>query len=120
MEITAIAGDNHLGGADFDKAIAVSFCVENNLDWEALSEQEKTALMFEGRRCKEALSVQETVTMTYQRDEKYFSMELTSEKLFTFAPGLFRRIRNIILRAVSDAGLQLLDITQAPSNFICS
>ena len=112
VEIAAIAGDNHLGGTDFDEAIAISFCAENKLSWESLSEREKTALKFESRRCKEALSVQKTVTMTYSQGGEIFSMELTDEKLFTFAPGLFRRMKNLILRAVSDAGLQLTDITQ--------
>ena len=106
VEITAIAGDNHLGGADFDEAIAVSFCTQNKLDWEALSGKEKMALIFEGRRCKEALTEQKAVTMIYRQGAENLSMELTVEKLFELAPGLFRRMKNIILRAVSDAGLQ--------------
>ena len=112
VEITAIAGDNQLGGADFDEAIAVSFCTQNKLDWEALSGKEKMALIFEGRRCKEALTEQKAVTMIYRQGAENLSMELTVEKLFELAPGLFRRMKNIILRAVSDAGLQLSDISQ--------
>ena len=91
VEITAIAGDNHLGGADFDEAIAVSFCTQNKLDWEALSGKEKMALIFEGRRCKEALTEQKAVTMIYRQSAENLSMELTVEKLFELAPGLFRR-----------------------------
>ncbi len=112
VEITAIAGDNHLGGTDFDEAVAVAFCAENQLDWGALGKREKTELCFEARRCKEALSAQEAVTMTYRRNGECFGMELTSEKLFSLAQGLFRRMKNIISRAVSDAGRQLCDITQ--------
>ena len=112
VEITAIAGDNHLGGTDFDEAIAAAFCAENGMEWETLDRKEKTALMFEGRRCKETLSSQEAVTMQYQRDAKCLGMELTSEKIFSLAPGLFRRIKNTISRALSDAGLGISDISQ--------
>lgn len=112
VEIMAIAGDNHLGGTDFDEAVAAAFCAENGLVWEDLSAQEKMALLFEGRRCKEALSSQETVTMKYERAGECLVMELTSEKIFSVAPGLFRRMKNIISRAVSDAGLGLSNITQ--------
>lgn len=112
VEITAIAGDNRLGGTDFDEAVAVAFCAENGLDWEALDAGEKMALLFEGRRCKEALSAQETVTMRYQREGECLAMELTSEKMFSLAPGLFRRMKNVISRALTDAGLGLSKITQ--------
>lgn len=112
VEITAITGDNHLGGTDFDEAIAAAFCKENNLDWQELSEKEKTTLKFESKLCKEALSVQKEVKMFYPQDGRNLSMELTVEKIFALAPGLFRRMKNLVLRAVSDAGLQLTDITQ--------
>ena len=112
VEITAIAGDNHLGGTDFDEAIAAAFCAENNLDWKAFSEKEKTTLKFESKLCKEALSVQDKVKMLYPQEGKNLSMDLTVEKLFALAPGLFRRMKNLVLQAVSDAGLQLTDITQ--------
>lgn len=112
VEITAIAGDNHLGGTDFDEAVAAAFCAENGMEWEAMDGREKTALLFEGRRCKEALSSQETVTMQYRRDGQCRTMELTSEKLFSLAPGLFRRIKNTISRALTDAGLGLSDVSQ--------
>src|SRR5699024_10089040 len=34
VEILAIAGDNHLGGNDIDRAIADYFCRETRLNWD--------------------------------------------------------------------------------------
>lgn len=111
VEIITIAGDNHLGGTDFDLCIAMAFCKENGLNWNTLEEQQRQRLLFEGKRCKEALSEQNTVEMIFESNGMRYTMELTTEKIFTYGQGLFHRMKNVISKAVKDSGLDLEDIT---------
>lgn len=106
VEITTISGDNRLGGTDFDREIALAFCRENGISQENLDEKQWIALLLESKRCKEALSEQETVEMEFQQ----CAMELTTEKVLHIGQGLFQRMKNVISKAVIDSRLNLSDI----------
>lgn len=111
VEITTIAGDNHLGGTDFDHAIAQAFCEENGIVWNAMGKRQQTALLFESRRCKEQLSLRNDVKMEFGMETGSYAMELTTEKLFRIGQRLFQRMKNVISKAVRDSGVGLDDIT---------
>lgn len=110
VEITTIAGDNHLGGTDFDEAIARAFCEENGIG--QLTAGDRVRLLFESRRCKEALSAQEKAELVFACGGQDYAMELTAEKLFEIGQKLFFRIKNVISRAMMNSGLALEDITR--------
>jgi len=112
VEITTIAGDNHLGGTDFDQEIALAFCKENKLIWDGLTEKEQTSLLDESRRCKEALSAQNQVEMTFSYKEGVSAaMSLDTKKLLQIGQRLFRRIRNVISKALQDSNCGLDEIS---------
>ncbi len=111
VEITAIAGDNHLGGTDFDQAIARAFCEENGVDWNCLEKSRQQALLFESRRCKEQLSARNEAMLEFCIGTDSYAMELTTNKIFQIGQRLFQRMKNVISRAVRDSGLGLEDIT---------
>lgn len=56
IEITAVSGDNHLGGSDFDEAVAREFCREHHLDFDELSPQRQGILLESASRAKCGLS----------------------------------------------------------------
>lgn len=112
VEITAIAGENHLGGADIDEAVALAFCVENEIDFSALTEKEKAELLLEAKRCKEAITFQEEAEMIFFLSGQQYSMILTTEKLLTASQALFRKMKQTVSRALKDAGLRSEDITK--------
>lgn len=112
VEITAIAGENHLGGADIDEAVALAFCVENEIDFSVLTKKERAALLLEAKRCKEAVTFQEKAEMIFYFSGQQYRMILTTEKLLTAAQALFRKIKQTVSRALKDAGLGLEDITE--------
>lgn len=115
VEITTIAGDNHLGGTDFDREIVLAFCEENGLTWDKLNKRQQANLLLEGKRCKETLSQQNQVEMQFCPGEsnggEKLRMSLDTERLFHIGQGLFRRIKNVISRAIADSGLGLEDIS---------
>lgn len=56
IEITAIAGDNRLGGNDIDRAITVHFCKENGLAEDQLEPTLRASLYRQAEEAKIALS----------------------------------------------------------------
>jgi len=116
VEITTIAGDNHLGGTDFDREIAFAFCEENGIAWDKLSRRQQANLLLESKSCKETLSLQNQVEMQFcpgeNSDGTKLRMVLDTEKLFHIGQGLFRRIKNVISRAIMDSGLGVEEISR--------
>ena len=63
IEISAVAGDNHLGGNDFDQAIARYFCQENGIAFDLLPSVRQAALLKQAELCKQALTEQPQVLL---------------------------------------------------------
>lgn len=112
VEITTIAGDNRLGGTDFDQEIAIAFCNENGFMWEGMEEKAKKKLLFESRRCKEALSAQEQVELQFShQDGTAGSMLLDTKKILEIGQRLLRRMKNVVSKALLDSGRDMDEIT---------
>ena len=52
VSVTAVSGDNYLGGRDFDELIARGFCQDCELDFDALSRQRQETLIRQAETCK--------------------------------------------------------------------
>lgn len=105
IEITAIAGDNHLGGNDIDRAIVAYFCEQNGLSMEKLDSFALSSLYRQAEEAKIALSQRDTDTgvsvVLRQEDDKY-SMVLTNKLLRQLCEPIFRKVRAVISRAMKD------------------
>ncbi len=112
ISILAVSGDNHLGGSDFDRAIADAFCEENDLFFEDLSPQEERMLLRQCEEMKIMLSQKEEVTNQITFKERIYSFTLSSRKLIMRAPDLFERLLTPIHKALHDAGRTPHDLDQ--------
>ena len=102
IEITAIAGDNRLGGNDIDHAIVAHFCKENGLVEERLAPSLRASLYRQAETAKIALSdVQETV-ITIQQEDTQYSLVLTNALLRQLCEPVFQKVRAVITRAMKD------------------
>ncbi len=102
IEITAIAGDNRLGGNDIDHAIVAHFCKENGLVEERLAPSLRASLYRQAETAKIALSdVQETV-ITIQQEDTQYSLVLTNALLRQLCEPIFQKVRAVITRAMKD------------------
>ncbi len=102
IEITAIAGDNRLGGNDIDHAIVAHFCKENGLMEERLAPSLRASLYRQAETAKIALSdVQETV-ITIQQEDTQYSLVLTNALLRQLCEPAFQKVRAVITRAMKD------------------
>ena len=69
IEITAIAGDNRLGGNDIDRAVVEHFCKENGLVEDRLEPSLRASLYRQAEAAKIALS-NASEALTFRQEEK--------------------------------------------------
>lgn len=110
VSITAVCGDNHLGGNDFDFEIAKRFCKENEIDMEQLSPQKTAILLRQAEQCKIMLQKQESVLMVMNVEGLLGTMPLSNSKLIKISADLFQKMHRPIRHALADGGLSLEDI----------
>ena len=102
IEITAIAGDNRLGGDDIDRAIAAHFCQENGLTEERLEPSLRASLYRQAETAKIALSSAPAAAISIQQGESQYSLLLTAPLLRQLCEPVFQRVRAVISRAMKD------------------
>lgn len=112
MEITAVSGDNHLGGSDFDKIIAEEFCKEHNLNFSELSRQRQEVLLESAARAKCTLTEKNDAVMQVSDGEFKGRMEIDNKKLIQISMPLFRRMSIPIKRVLHDADKNMLEISK--------
>lgn len=110
IEIAAVAGDNHLGGDDWNVAIAQYFCDENGIKVDELSSETKAIILKQAEMCKIALNNSEPIIMSVSIGEDSYMASLTSKKLVEISASLFKRIEEPIRRALHDASMTVNDI----------
>ena len=110
VSICSIAGNNQLGGIDFDKAIAMHFCQQNKIDYNSLLRAEKESLFLAAERAKISLQDNEEATMSLSIRGKLYSVKITNEILSLISKPILDEIREVIRRAVKDSGFVPSDI----------
>lgn len=112
IEITAISGDNKLGGRDFDECIAKYFCEKNQIDWENLNITTKTRMLHEAQNAKETLTYRKNCKLLCTIEGQEIEMELDEDLLYEISKDIFVRIRHTIEKAIRDSRLTLGDISR--------
>lgn len=112
IEITAIAGDNRLGGDDIDRAIAAHFCRENGLTEEGLDPTLRASLYRQAETAKIALSGASAASISLQQGQMRYSLVLTNDLLRQLCGPVFQKVRTVISRAMKDQsrGSRLSDV----------
>lgn len=105
ISVTAASGDNHLGGRDFDFAMAQGFCEDCGLDFRTLSPRQREMVVRQAEICKTVLTTQEPVIMSVQDGEIAASLPLTNEWLIRKCGVLFRRMTEPVRKVFLDSGI---------------
>lgn len=103
VEILAIAGDNHLGGDDFDNAITEKFYELNPGLRQMLSPVELAAVKRQAEVCKIALGGLQEVAMVYSHRGTDYSMVLSREMFVTITAQYFSKIRMLLEKVMRDS-----------------
>ncbi len=105
VSVTAVSGDNRLGGADFDLAVARGFCEDCGLDFDSLSPRRRELLIRQAERCKMALTNQERVILSIDDGTVSAALTLSNEWLIRKCGALFRRMTAPVQRVFLDGGV---------------
>lgn len=112
VSVTAVSGDNQLGGSDFDVLIARGFCEDSGISFDKLSIQRQEILIRQAEQCKKALTTQEPVIMAIDDGTLSASQVLTNEWLIRKCSTLFRRMIAPIRTVFRDAALGINELDE--------
>ena len=104
IEIIAVAGDNHLGGDDIDKAVADYFCRENGLSEGELTGEEQAGIRKLAESAKCALAAEGRVSMELVAGGRLCRAVLSEEILFGLCRQMFGKIKELFIHILEDAG----------------
>ena len=110
VEILAVSGDNHLGGDDFNEAVAEGFLREHQLQRGNLSEKEYAILLRQAEKCKIALSTEKEVKMTAVLGGQTYQSVYTNERMMRESSAVWKRIQTVLRRALRDRRVEVEDI----------
>lgn len=110
VEIVSVAGNNRLGGDDFDRLIAEHFLREHGVARHQLRAQEYAVLLKQAERCKKLLSEQDEVVMHATVGDQLYESTYTMDRLFEESKALLKEIRQVIGRALKDGKMTIHDV----------
>lgn len=111
IEIIAVAGDNHLGGDDFNLAVAKYFCAENGLDFDLIPAEQRAIILKQAELCKITLSSSSKAGMVASVNGADYSLVLDSNMLLKATASIFDRIKAPMSKALTDASMKADDIS---------
>lgn len=113
MEVKSIAGDNFLGGEDFNNEIVNYFLYKNNLDIHYIENLDKklvAELYKQAETCKRTLTDNTEGVMRIRIDSRLYEEVITRSKFEEMCSDLILRLRIPIQKSMRDAGLDTSDL----------
>lgn len=104
ISINAISGNNHLGGTDFDRAMAEYFCLKNELNYNVLDSSFQQSILRTCEQAKIKLSTQNVVEVSLVHLNKNYNCIFDENVLFNITHSLLESCKNVIGKAVKDSG----------------
>ncbi|MFJ4196402.1 molecular chaperone HscC [Pseudomonas sp. NPDC089534] len=113
MEVRASAGDNFLGGEDFDSALLEHF-IDHHRNTEGFPERAAVIqpLRREAERVRRALGQDASAEFRLQVGDRQWTQTVTQAQLATLYMPLLERLRAPIERALRDARIRVSDLDE--------
>lgn len=111
ISICSIAGDNFLGGSDFDKALANHFCLTHNLIFDHLSHQAQASLLLSAERCKLQLQTKDEAQMSLLVSKEILGLKINKATFEQLMLPILEKVKKIIGRAVAESGFTAQDFS---------
>lgn len=108
--ICSIAGDNFLGGSDFDLLIAEDICYQNAISFQKLSDDQKEDLLLQAEKIKIKLESNNKVESKIYIGDEECEYEITNKKLRIMASHILSSIIKVITNAVNSSGFDVREI----------
>ena len=110
ISINAISGNNHLGGTDFDRAMAEYFCLKNELNYNVLDSSFQQSILRTCEQAKIKLSTQNVVEVSLVHLNKNYNCIFDENVLFNTTHSLLESCKNVIGKAVKDSGFSASEL----------
>ena len=110
ISINAISGNNHLGGTDFDRAMAEYFCLKNGLNYNVLDSSFQQSILRACEQAKIKLSTQRVVEVSLVHLNKNYNCIFDENVLFNITHSLLESCKNVIGKAVKDSGFSASEL----------
>ena len=110
ISINAISGNNHLGGTDFDRAMAEYFCLKNGLNFNVLDLSFQQSIIRACEQAKIKLSIQSVVEVSLVHLNKNYNCIFDENVLFNITHSLLESCKNVIGKAVKDSGFSASEL----------
>ncbi len=110
ISINAISGNNHLGGTDFDRAMAEYFCLKNELNYNVLDSSFQQSILCACEKAKIKLSTQNVVEVSLVHLNKNYNCIFDENVLFNITHSLLESCKNVIGKAVKDSGFSASEL----------
>lgn len=110
ISINAIRGNNHLGGTDFDRAMAEYFCLKNGLDYNILDSSFQQSILRACEQAKIKLSTQNVVEISLTHSSINYRCVFDENVLFNITHSLLESCKNVIGKAVKDSGFSASEL----------
>lgn len=110
ISINAISGNNHLGGTDFDRAMAEYFCLKNGLDYNILDSSFQQSILRACEQAKIKLSTQNVVEVSLVHLNKNYNCVFDENVLLDITKSLLESCKNVIGKAVKDSGFSASEL----------
>lgn len=103
IEIVAVAGDNHLGGENFNELILREFLTTNGLEFSELSLFMQQSLLRKVENCKRQITKDEKGIIEISLNDDNYCLELDYQRFFQLSLPLLIKLEKVIYRAIKDA-----------------
>lgn len=110
ISINAISGNNHLGGTDFDRALAEYFCFKNGLNYNILDLSFQQSILRACEKAKIKLSTQSVAEVSLVHLNKNYNCIFDENVLFNTTHSLLESCKNVIGKAVKDSGFSASEL----------
>lgn len=111
VEITAVSGDNKLGGQDFDDMIAAYFLKEQGYDASSLTSETMGIVRKCAEQCKRALTEKQTTRMVVNCPEINAEMEIARKDIVKVCAGIFERMGKPVRQVLADGHISVDEIS---------
>lgn len=110
ISINAISGNNHLGGTDFDRAMAEYFCLKNELNYNVLDSSFQQSILRTCEQAKIKLSTQNVVEISLTHSNINYRCVFDENVLFNITHSLLESCKNVIGKAIKDSGFSASEL----------
>ena len=111
IEIISVSGNNHLGGIDFDLAMANHFCKKYEFVYADLPKEMQETILRSSDVVKQELSGKKLATMSVVYGDFQGSLKITSDDLIKIYESVLLRISKPIMKILSDEAREQANIS---------